>query len=518
MQSTIEMPWSVGMDYGMGVNLLNGDVVGQALDPGTPSTIPNAKGQDVNYVLEIVNSMEDLYSKLGISVEASGRYGVFNASGKMQYANESKFNTQATFLLARCKVINAFTQVKQAQITPTALDLFQKNPAGFRERYGDGFVRGILTGGEYCAIISVISRSKEEQTSVAASIKASYNSGLNKASGEVGIGGATKSSMSRSEINISTYQKGGVGEEQSFTSDPDLVMKRLKDFPTQVSRENAVPYEVQIVSYETLDLPETTRSTIGLEQIEALEDFSRLHLKLLSWQSTINVLQQHPNYFTNSPSRENLDRLSGNIQENIIRVRRQAARCSADPKQCDISAMSRVVKEFKMPEVERKTISLAAISVTAPTNANSYVKLKEYDIPNQKKFEVEVKLSTLILEEKSPGGARAIGLGISSNKSDRIIAIVRAITANGHILIATAEGSKQAYDSCPGDVIYFRITKQDDDVDLLFSQSGSYFKSVIKWKLNELGFASDDTYKVVLTGYSTESIPISGKFYDLIIT
>jgi hypothetical protein len=48
MQSTIEMPWSEGMDYGMGINLLNGDVLGIALDPGELSTIRNAKGQTVD--------------------------------------------------------------------------------------------------------------------------------------------------------------------------------------------------------------------------------------------------------------------------------------------------------------------------------------------------------------------------------------------------------------------------------------------------------------------------------------
>jgi len=519
MESTVEMPWSEGMNYGMGINLLNGDVVGKALNPATPSTIPNAKGQVVSYVLEIVNSMEDLYGKLGVSVEASGRYGVFNASGKMQYANESKFNAQATFLLARCKVTNAFTQVEQVQITSAALDLFQKNPTEFRKRYGDGYVRGMVTGGEYCAIISVISRSQEEQTSVAASIKASYKAGLSSVSGGVGIEGTTKSSMSRSEINISTYQRGGVGEEQSFTSDADLVMKRLKEFPKQVSGENAVPYEVQIVSYKTLDLPETTRSIIDIElkQIEALEDFSRLHLKLLSWQNTIEVFKQHPDYFVNPPSDENLDKLGATIQENITGLRRQAARCTADPEKCDTSEMSKVVKEFQMPKLERKKTSLTATSVTAPTNASTLARLKEYDVPNQKKFEVEVKLSTLILEEKLPSNLRRVGLGIYATKSNKIASITRVINNGGHLLIADF-GSELTYEGYPEDVVYFKIIKQDDEVDLLFSRNGSYFKSMGKRNLRNLGFTADDTYKVIFTGYSTDSTPISGKFYDLTIT
>jgi hypothetical protein len=465
----------------------------------------------------LTNSMEDLYGKLGISVEASGRYGVFNASGKMQYANESKFNAQATFLVARCKVTNAFTQFKKAQLTPPALALLQNNPALFRNRYGDGFVRGMVTGGEYCAIISVLSESQEEQASVAASIKASYNSGVTRASGEVGIEGATKSKMSKSQINITTRQRGGVGKEQSFTSDVDLVMKRLKEFPTQVEGDNAVPYDVQIVSYETLDLPETTHPAIGLEQMEALEDFSRLHLKLLSQQSTIELLQRQPNYFVNPPSSEKLDELGEKIQQDITTLKRQAARCTTNPKQCDTNEMSKAVKAFQMPKLERKRISLTATSVTAPINSSSLARLKEYDVPNQKKFEVEVKLSTLILEEKLPGGLRRVGLGIYSTNSNKIVSITRVINDGGHLLIA-GFGSEQTYEGYPEDVVYFKIIKQDDEVDLLFSRNGSYFKSMGKRNLRNLGFTADDTYKVIFTGYSTDSTPISGKFYDLIIT
>jgi hypothetical protein len=303
-------------------------------------------------------------------------------------------------------------------------------------------------------------------------------------------------------------------------------MKRLKDFPTQVSRENAVPYEVQIVSYETLDLPETTRSTIGLEQIEALEDFSRLHLKLLSWQSTVEMLQQHPDYFANPPSRENLDRLSGNIQENIIRVRRQAARCSADPKQCDISAMSQVVKDFQMPKLERKTTSLTATSVTLASGHSTFPDLGKnwtYNVPN-KNFEAEVRLTTLILDEKLPGAARCIGLGIFSASKSKAIAILRRVDSNGHSIQVchsipnNPEVSALGIESYFEDEVHLKIKKQDDQVDLLFSSNGSYWKSLSKQKLSEIGFGVDDTYKVVFTGYATDSTTISGKFYDLMIT
>jgi hypothetical protein len=70
---------------------------------------------------------------MGLSVEASGRYGLFSAEGKFELANQSSFNSQSTFVVANSRVKNAFEQVKRAALLPEAKPLkanLEKGNAG----------------------------------------------------------------------------------------------------------------------------------------------------------------------------------------------------------------------------------------------------------------------------------------------------------------------------------------------------------------------------------------------------
>lgn len=291
-QST-NIPWAQGMNYGMGVNLLNGDIPGKAVNSGEITGPTQAGGQTTRYNLSLINSFEELYSSIGISVEASGHYGLFSASGKFSYAKESKINSQSTFLLARCVVENAFTQTEDAQIKPEASKLLEQGKTDeFQQRYGDGFVRGMQTGGEFFAVISITSSSREEQESIAASLQAKYGGIFASVEVDVNIDSKTKSKIAKSELTVSTYQKGGSGDDQGLTADIEAVMARLKAFPTQV-KNNPVPYDVQVASYNTLALPEGPNPIDIQAQKDALVDYERIHLKLLTLRNEIEFLQLH---------------------------------------------------------------------------------------------------------------------------------------------------------------------------------------------------------------------------------
>src|SRR5688572_23897928 len=75
MDQSVDIPWSKGMNFGMGVNLLNGDIAGKAVDPGEITGPSKAEGQVVSYNLKEITSLEELYTSIGISVEASAHYG-----------------------------------------------------------------------------------------------------------------------------------------------------------------------------------------------------------------------------------------------------------------------------------------------------------------------------------------------------------------------------------------------------------------------------------------------------------
>lgn len=357
-QST-NMPWFEGMNYGSGVNLLNGNIAGRAVDAGPISGPTGAVGQTVIYSLLKVTSFEALYDSIGISVDASGQYGLFSADGKFKYAKQSQFNSQATFLVASCEVKNAFTQAESAQLVADATDLLKRGKTDvFQGRYGDGYVRGMQTGGEFVCIISVTASSKEIQESIAADLQAKYGGLFASAKVDVTLDTSSKSKIGKSELSISSLQRGGSGDEESITGDVEAVMARLAAFPAQVLR-NPVPYSVQVASYGTLALPEGPNLIDIQAQSYALAAYARLQLKLLALSNDVEFLQLHPEFFVDPPAVATASQWQQLLTDEINRLMQQASVCAGDAKSCELFAL-KLPDDFAMPQ--RKPNLCPAIS------------------------------------------------------------------------------------------------------------------------------------------------------------
>ncbi|MDD1505395.1 hypothetical protein PVA17_21985 [Lysinibacillus sp. CNPSo 3705] len=302
MQS-VNLPYTQGMNYGMGINLITGEVAGKIVEPGQETGPRNAEGGKASYNLDIIRSYEDLQTSMGIDVEASGHYGLFNAEGKFAFTNQTRFNSQSTFVFARVVVENAFLQCEDALLDETngAPLIKQGKEDLFRKRFGDGFVRGIRTGGEFFAVMEVSSSSKTEQNEVAAQLKVACQGII--AGGEVNssLSSETKEKMERSDIHIITYQQGGKEDEISLVKDINDVLNRLRDFPKIVTK-NPTPYSVQVANYTTLKNYPEGPSPIDIEnQKETLKEYAQTHWKLITEKNNVDFLQLHPEYFVNPP-------------------------------------------------------------------------------------------------------------------------------------------------------------------------------------------------------------------------
>jgi hypothetical protein len=520
-QST-NIPWTQGMNYGIGVNLLNGDIAGKAVDPGTITGPTQAGGQTTRYNLAIINSFEELCSSIGISVEASGHYGLFSASGKFSYAKESKFNSQATFLLARCVVENAFTQAEDAQIKTEASKLLEQGKTDlFQQRYGDGFVRGMQTGGEFFAVISVTSSSQEEQESIAASLQAKYGGLFASVQVDVNLDDKTKSKIARSELRVSTYQRGGSGDDQSLTADIEAVMARLKAFPTQV-KNSPVPYDVQVANYNTLALPEGPNTIDIQAQKEALVDYERIHLKLLTLRNDIEFLQLHPNFFIDPPDNVILNQWQDFITNQINQVTRQASTCIDNPKDgCPILSL-KLPDNFR--EVKRKLLNSIDIKAAAQSWPSNVV-MRKVDTP--KDFTVSTRLVTQFTQQEVPGYF-GVGLVLASETTNRCIWFLKGVGNTGQSISCYAFNISSGDIGTsrvgvtgvlyPDDEVYLRMSKKGDQLlDLSYSKDGQdwnpFFEGSVD--LTSIGFTANDSYKLALSAYSTEVHPVSGSFFDV---
>jgi hypothetical protein len=131
---------------GRGVNILTGDIIGKALN--VISKEQAVSGGEAMYDCQVTETHDSVMEALGLSVEASGRYGMFSAEGKFKLSEMSRFNATSTFVVASCRVQNAFEMVDRFELLPEAERLL-KNPEKFRTAFGTSFVRGLQTGGNF---------------------------------------------------------------------------------------------------------------------------------------------------------------------------------------------------------------------------------------------------------------------------------------------------------------------------------------------------------------------------------
>lgn len=319
------MPYRGNMSFGRGVNTLTGEVLGLALQCDAPVATAGVDGQESIVDVQMINSHEQLMKSMGLSVEASGRYGLFSAEGKFGLAEKSSYNSQSSFIVASCRVQNAFLQVNHANLLPEAAQMLKDNrPDVFKTTYGDSFVRGLLTGGEFFAVVQITSTDEETQKSLAASLHAECQGLVASGSFSMAFNQESSSKKSKTEVAINFYQRAGQDEQLAFTKNADEVLARLKAFPS-IARAHPIGYEAEVANYNTLALP--MPNFVEIENREfALQDCARLRLKYLTIRNDIEFARTNPVFFDNLPTDQTLQEMQNKYEMAINFLMRHASR------------------------------------------------------------------------------------------------------------------------------------------------------------------------------------------------
>ncbi|MCC6315535.1 MAG: hypothetical protein IT337_16170 [Thermomicrobiales bacterium] len=288
-------------EIGMGFNSESGLAVGAALEGFTVGPDPAASGQEVLASITIVNSQEELMDRLGMSFEAQGRYGFYSASAKAEFAESSKFNSMSTFLVARCIVQNPMKRGRNFSVRAAAQDLldaiqFQQ----FQTAFGDSFVRGLQTGGEFYSIVRITSVSTSTQSELAATLQAEANGLIASGSFKGKFETASASASTRSEYTATMFQKAGSGSQIAPAVEITEVIARFKNFP-EIAQTSAAAYETEVATYDTLPLPVPTPE----EQdafIFALLDAREKKLRYIQTRNDLEFALRNPSFFETLPS------------------------------------------------------------------------------------------------------------------------------------------------------------------------------------------------------------------------
>ena len=326
-----------GMKPGHGINVLAGDHLPNIAVEGALTALPMAHGQKVTSKLVRIDDISSLHKSLGIEVSASGFYYGYSANAKMNFANECNVNSHSTYLMVHIEVENAFLSMDDPVLTADALDLLRAHkPERFRERFGDVFVAGLNTGGEYFALFEITGTNESEKEELSVEVNAAYQGLVMSAELGVKIRSMTESSHDHLEVNVFTFQLGGSDVSQDVT--PEQIMAKAHNFAASVSGEFAVPYSVLPASYASLKRPDDASNPIDIEfQRAALADAFKQRTELQSLKNDIDyTLLSDARHFDefepfDVPAlTQARNQLAAQLDANF----RTASKCSNDAQQC----------------------------------------------------------------------------------------------------------------------------------------------------------------------------------------
>ena len=285
-------------DIGMGFNSDTGLAVGTALDFDAPTREP---GQEGEASADIVTTQDSLMESLNISADVQGHYAFSSASLKVNFSRNTSFNSVSSFVVAKMVVNNQITRGSNFRIKPalqTMLDTDRLDD--FATAFGDSFVRGQFTGGEFYAVMRITCVETSVQTSLAVSLQADINAGLAGGSFNGDFSKASTEQNGRCEFSVSFYQKGGEGaEEIGTTLSVDEVKARLHDLPSAVS-SHPFPYQIEVATYDTVPLPMPPKEQRD-DFLLALADADQQKLQFLQLRNDFDFAAQHPDFFNDPP-------------------------------------------------------------------------------------------------------------------------------------------------------------------------------------------------------------------------
>jgi hypothetical protein len=225
-QSTF--PPETGAKIGDGVDTVQGVVKGKCILNGKLVKQHQGDGQKMFYDLVEVSNLKDLLSKLKGDLRVIFDFGPWHNSLHFEFAKHNYLQSKSVYFLLKVKVIN---QIEVLQDYEADTDAIQKVKEGstFQDNFGNAFVFGQETGGEFYALLEFSSDSEEVLNEVRG---ISHNKiSLIQSNGE--ITQSFKDIAKRYKLAIRGFRMGGKGAIPNFANIDDLQRYALQ-FPEEI--------------------------------------------------------------------------------------------------------------------------------------------------------------------------------------------------------------------------------------------------------------------------------------------
>jgi len=316
------------IDLGSGFNTITQSSMNEAIEiDGLIQKSDPATGQNVKLELLQVESMIQMKQLLEIDAAASysNAFGI-SMNARASYVSDTKMSMHNVYLLVHVQVTNATTTLKQPyrlteEIKAEVLKE-QKDPAylgTFFRRFGDSFVTGYTTGGEFIAIVEFEAKDEQEKTKLSGEVKAAVGTWSGSAEFKTAMGSLSQKRSSK----ISVYRNGGKGD---FTNLGNLVEAASK-FPEEVLN-SSIQVSFNVSPYD-LVFPSGKGPSV-LDAQSALERLGRLDDRTTSIERQLGNIERFPKQYP-ADTQQSLQAWRKTNEDLRIDIREAALRLLDDP-------------------------------------------------------------------------------------------------------------------------------------------------------------------------------------------
>lgn len=325
----VEVPYQIGHAFGMGVKSATGGRRGLGV-VGAVSQIAGASGGSGGFEMTRIQTTSDLEDHVGISADASGGVGLFSASDRFNFVKDCKIQTTSIAILLHCTRQFGFQQIDDPALSPSAAQLVSQGQVDlFGDRFGDCFVVGLKTGGQFFGVIRIDTRNDESRQTVENSLSGSY--GTFSADVQVKVSDAMKSTQSQAYVQC--YYEGGEVKIVKVQT-PDDLFAAADQWSNTVASQ-AKPYSALLLPYVIASGPQPPNKEDLQHQHDVLVRCAKLRSQVMDRLNLIDYMTDpaHRGEFVADPQGPDLAKLIAAMSQDLDVISQAASFAIDNPKE-----------------------------------------------------------------------------------------------------------------------------------------------------------------------------------------
>jgi len=339
-----------GMSWGLGFNSATLDIhpVTAFTEIASITTPGGARGQETFFSIQVASNTLGFSEQLKASASASLKYGVTGSgSAKAKYVNKISQNNYVIYIIVSVSVTNYFSvmDMSTSALSAAAGELYANHPDEFLQQYGDTFVYGVSTGGEFIGILEIESSSSSEFNSIKAAVNGKASYGIFKGEAKAEFSKCLQEITSSYSLNGSIFRRGDSGPLNNMT--PEEFTQAAVTFPEDVAGDNGYPYSAIIVPYSHIPHPRSTPiSTAG--QAAALAGLESVRNRLTLYANDLLYAVERIDQFPGA-NPANIQQRYNEVNGEIAKVLDAARLCYADSSSCQVPDLKLSLLEPILP-------------------------------------------------------------------------------------------------------------------------------------------------------------------------